>query len=214
MIERKIREGMILNFPLPTFQAYQDSGSFLQPVPMIYCHVWRRGSTEKRTRGVGNGALNDTMLRRQAHRNFAWLPFRPGYTTYTTLGDCDVLSGEFSGCRMLLCDVNGVRTVFHIGTYYRDDSEESVRAKRAMHALLSGAGVNYITGFSPAGNYNPLPGDFGAGRPWVLGLITENADCYSILMKSEFFDTAEKTVFAVEAGVPITRGDALAFFDV
>ena len=68
MIERKIRVGMVLDFPLPNFANYQDSETFLQPVPTIYCHIWRHGGDKNRTRGLGDGYLDDRLLRRQAHR--------------------------------------------------------------------------------------------------------------------------------------------------
>jgi hypothetical protein len=210
MIERKIRTGMMLDFPLPRFQAYVDTGTFLQPVPTLRCHVWREGTFAK-SRGVGEG-----MLHRQGHRNFAWLPYRPGWTTFTALDGFDVLSGPFSGCRMLLCEVNGVRQVYHIGTLNAADTPESLRAKRAMHAHLNDADVTYITGFSPFSNYVPMPDGLPGESviPRVLGLVTDDGDIFSILMRKQAGEGNMFRVVDVQPGRAITRADAVAFFNV
>ncbi|WP_310497924.1 hypothetical protein [Sandarakinorhabdus sp.] len=210
MIERKIRTGMMLDFPMPTFGAYADTGNFLQPVPTIRCHVWREG-TFSTTRGVGGG-----MLHRQGHRNFAWLPYRPGWTTFASLDACDILSGPFSGCRMLLCEVNGVRQVYHIGTWNGPETDKSLRAKRAMFAHLGDASVTYVAGFSPFASYNPMPDGLPGESviPRVLGLFTDDGDMFSILMRKQSGDGNMFRVVDVQPGTPIALADALAFFNV
>lgn len=209
MIERKIRVGMMLNFPLPTFAGYVATGNYLQPVPSLFCHVWRTGFFSD-TRGVTTGVSH-----RGGHRNFAWLPFRPGYTTYNPLDTCDVLSGPFSGCRMLLCEVNGVRQVYHVGTQNGPLTVESLRAKRAMYAHLIDPDVVFITGFSPFSNFNPMPAALPGESPIprILGLITETGECFTILMRLQT-GTTNWRVVAVEDGQTFDAAAALLFFNV
>ncbi|WP_156256610.1 hypothetical protein [Sandarakinorhabdus oryzae] len=210
MIERKIRAGMMLDFPLPTYNSYANDVDILQPVPTLYCHVWREGGFST-SRGVTAG-----QLYRQGHRNFVWLPYRPGFVTFNALERGDVLSGPFSGCRMLLLEVNGVRQVYHVGTVGKADTPETLRTKRAAHALIGNADVTYICGFSPFENFKPppdgLPGE--SVIPRILGLITHNGDMFSILMRKQSGDGNMFRVVDVQAGQPISRADALAFFNV
>lgn len=209
MIERKIRTGMMLDFPMPVYSGYGNA-DVLQPVPQLYCHVWREGHFNA-SRGVSSG-----QLYRQGHRNFVWLPYRAGHVTFAALDSADVLSGPFSGCRMLLLEVNGVRQVYHVGTFNGPNTVESLRAKRGAHALIGNADVTYVCGFSPFANFNPMPDGLPGESviPRVLGLITDNGDMFSILMRKQSGAGDRFRVVDVQPGIAISRADALTFFNV
>lgn len=210
MIERKIRPGMMLDFPLPSFAAYVNDRDVLQPVPTLHCHIWREGMFSP-SRGLGSGQLH-----RQGHRNFAWLPYRAGHVTFTALDGKDVLSGPFSGCRMVLGEVNGVRQVYHIGTYLGADTPQSLAAKRGFYRLMGDASFTYVAGFSPFASFSPvpdpLPGESLLAR--VLGLITDDGDLFAILLRKQSGDGEMHRVVDVRAGTPINRAEALGFFNV
>jgi hypothetical protein len=73
--------------------------------------------------------------RDQGHRNFIWLPFRPGLITEVQSDGVDVLSGPFSGCLMVTYRKNGKQYVAHLGTGEKG-SPETLNVKAAWQQFV------------------------------------------------------------------------------
>jgi len=127
-------------------------------------------SQKQRVSSVSAGENTD-----KAHRNFQWLRYYGGAVNQVTFDNLDVLSGDFSGCWMVVYKKAGIEYVGHVGTVDSADNIRSIKAKEAWNEFAENNQRDVLRGFSPAKAWPIKPkkidGD-GVARIW--GLVTKS----------------------------------------
>ena len=120
-------------------------------------------------------SFNAGEAQKKIHRNFQWLYYYGGAVNEVSYDNIDVLSGNFSGCWMMVYRKNGIQYVGHVGTVDDPTTKHSIAAKKAWNKFASENKNDVIRGFSPAKAWPPedvpdkIDGD-GLARIW--GLVT------------------------------------------
>ena len=105
---------------------------------------------------AGSGFLNRTRTSAvaigqhatKAHRNFRWLHWQPGKITYLPLVGADILTGEMSGCWVVIFTMGGQLNVAHIGTYTAG-SPATLQVKVAWANAFQAGLVVPVAAFQP-----------------------------------------------------------------
>jgi hypothetical protein len=191
MIEEKLVVGAITQFRVPReadLKAPPDSGDFvLQP---------RKGF-----------AWGNTP--------FLWLHYFPRKVSEIEARGMDVLSGEFSGCWMVIYRKNAAIHVGHIGTV---DAAHSVPVKKAWTRFAFDLDPgNLIAAFNPFNQWaGPTPVRTPADKAWdgtnyLYGLVTSTCRCYAVYLYPQINDPggAKRRVAGIQEIVPRRGTDAL-----
>jgi hypothetical protein len=109
---------------------------------------------------------------RHPYRNFRWLPWLPGKVSYVPLAGDIIVTGEMSGCWLVVFILNGVRCFGHIGTLQDPKSQGTVAAINAWKVAVNGKRIIPVAAFNPIAVGMPTPFRFGA--------IDENDRLFSI----------------------------------
>jgi hypothetical protein len=112
----------------------------------------------------------------KVHRNFQWLGYYGGAVSQVAFDNLDVLSGNFSGCWMMVYKMLGVTYVCHVGTVDDPAHAKSVAAKKGWVDFANANRDAIQRGFNPARAWThpdsrpaKIDGD-GLARIW--GLVT------------------------------------------
>jgi hypothetical protein len=82
-------------------------------------------------------------------RNFKWLPWIRGKVSYVTLNNDIVITGEMSGCWLMVFTLNGQACFGHIGTYQDSTHSDTVQAIQAWKIAVRSGRVTPIRAFNP-----------------------------------------------------------------
>jgi hypothetical protein len=112
------------------------------------------------------------------HRNFQWLGYYGGAVSQVAFDNLEVLSGNFSGCWMVVYKKNGATHVGHVGTVDEPTHAKSVAAKKGWVDFATANPGAVQRGFNPARAWThpasrppKIDGD-GIARIW--GLVTRD----------------------------------------
>ena len=114
----------------------------------------------------------------KVHRNFQWLGYYGGAVSQVAFDNLDVLSGNFSGCWMMVYKKNGVTYVGHVGTVDEPTHAKSIAAKKAWVDFATASPRAIKRGFNPARVWthpdSRPPKIDGDGIPRIWGLVTSD----------------------------------------
>jgi hypothetical protein len=179
MIEKKLIVGRFINFPTPVAAPpgrETPPGSFVLLPPLRMTIRQSTGLLQKTSSIVRGTDSKD-------YRNFRWLEYFPGFITEIPFCRVDVLTGEMSGCWIVLYKREGIEYVGHIGTFSTPTHHLTLIVRNAWMAFAT----NVLPGDVIAG-FNPLdpwrdnsPAQLqGEGAPAIYGLVTASREFYSI----------------------------------
>lgn len=143
-----------------------------------------------------------------AHRNFLWLPYIPGFVSeIEQTGNLPVMTGPLSGCPVTRYLRQGKVYVGHVGTSNNATDQQTIDAKRYWNAFVqtvpvhSRSGCNVLRDLTSMGQLNHLAamgaGD-GAIKFWAI--VLPNGDFYGMAAYSQFNDQNKKRPIAVPQG--------------
>ena len=165
--------------------ANRPSGNAQPPNQPANCFQVENRNYKLRRHAVAQGTQNVYPVETGNHvnpqRNFKWLPWILGKVSYVPVNNNDiVITGEMSGCWLLLFDLNGQRCFGHIGTYLSSNDPHTLDAINAWKVAVNSRAVNLIRGFNPVTVGPQTPKTFGAvdgngGQLYTIGLDKVNA---------------------------------------
>jgi hypothetical protein len=159
----KLKEGRYIQFPdnLPNPER-GEARRLVVPTNNFYINQSAREG------GKTFGAKQSTMVEMpaghgaKAHRNFVWLPYVTGAVTMVPLAQADVLTGQMSGCWLIICQLRQppyTKYACHIGT--KEESEAThhinVAVKKAWKDYYDEGGIDIIGGFNPMRSLARIP---------------------------------------------------------
>jgi len=160
---------LVPNF-LFTFDQQQANRTSTNPQPLNqptnFFQVENR-NYKLRQHTIAHGGLNPNPVVAGTHahpqRNFKWLPWILGKVSYVPLNNNEiVITGEMSGCWLLIFDLNGQRCFGHIGTYLSSNDPNTLDAINAWKIAVRSGKVTLILGFNPVTVGMPTQKTFGA----------------------------------------------------
>jgi hypothetical protein len=179
VIEEKLTVGKLItpvkptwNFGLPAVGSF-----FAQPSN----HLSLPQTTK--VKGLGKRSTMVAAMDMQPNRNFRWLTYYKGVITTMALGGMDILTGDMSGCWVMVYAEGMEYRVAHVGTDLYNPAA-TVAVKQSWNAFAQANPQRILAGFDPSGawtNQAPaqLDGEFGA-KMWAL--VTPKFELYSIYL--------------------------------
>lgn len=123
-------------------------------------------------------ALNQTVspvvegIHINPQRNFKWLPWILGKVSYVPLNNDIIITGEMSGCWLIIFTLNGQTCFGHIGTFQDSSHPRTIEAIQAWKIAKRSGKVTNVQGFNPV--------SVGPGTPFTFGAVTPNREFYTI----------------------------------
>lgn len=179
MIEQKLVSGRRLNWSVPLAKTYagKDGDVVTQPPSMLAIEESTGAFTKK------SNVMAMTVPHAKVHRNFQWLDYCPGKSVVTPLVGMDVLTGEMSGCYIIVIQDGTNRYVAHVGTDFGNDVRNAAVKKGWLDHIAS-PNVTVLGGFNPARYWRgPVPegdADFAVGV--MLAVVTTALDFYGVMV--------------------------------
>lgn len=109
-----------------------------------------------------------------AYRNFKWLPWIRGKVAYVPINNRIIVTGEMSGCWLMVFTLNGQACFGHIGTYQDSNHPDTKDAIQAWKIAIRSGQINLVRAFNPVTVGAATPKTFGAvnamGQLHTIGL--------------------------------------------
>lgn len=196
----KLKEGRYIKFPNNLPDPEKNGSIMIVPTNNFYINQSHREG------GKTFGAKQSTMVEMpaghgaKAHRNFVWLPYVVGAVTMVPLDQADVLTGQMSGCWLIICKLRAppyTRYACHVGTKEGGaDLAVNVAVKKAWKDYFDSGVIEIIGGFNPARSLATIPKrkDDEAGKGFGLwAVMTAANEFYNIFcyqQKDDFWRIA------------------------
>jgi hypothetical protein len=108
-----------------------------------------------------------------AERNFVWLPWLPGKVSYIPVaGNTPIVTGEMTGCWLVLFRLRGALCFGHIGTEGGMNTTNSVQARQAWKIAERGGLVQSVKAFQPRAT--------APGADKILGALSTHNNFYTL----------------------------------
>jgi hypothetical protein len=138
-----------------------------------------------------------------AHRNFIWLPYIPGYVSEVVQANLPVITGPLSGCPVIRYRRNGTTYVGHVGTEDNPNSPATINAKTYWNNFVAGVPPGNRAGCNVArdlgvGGIAPMQAGDGAVKFWAI--VMANGDFYGLAAYSQYTDVNKSRPIPVPAG--------------
>ena len=123
---------------------------------------------------VGTQSVSPAVAGRHIHayRNFKWLPWVLGKVSYVPLNNTTIVTGEMSGCWLMLFTLNGQLCFGHIGTYSNSTDANTLQAIQAWKIAVRSGQVTPVRAFNPV--------TVGPGTPKTFGAVNAAGQLHTI----------------------------------
>ena len=117
--------------------------------PVDFCVVEDRRYNLKEASVAGAVSQLATGAHTETARNCRWLPWIPGKVSYIPLHDDVIVTGETSGCWLVVFAMNGQRYLGHVGTLEDPWSSGTLSATNAWKVAVGRRIVASVRAFNP-----------------------------------------------------------------